>query len=278
MAEKPTQTSGLIPGNTTPVFSRSIGQSAEGREIRLHSTGIGCSGGTLLIAGIHGDEKGTVAVLESFLERHVRCGTKAVPAAPVYVISLANPDGFICNSRYNAHGVDLNRNFETNWSAQSEEPSGLGPWSEPESRALRDLILQLRPARIVSLHWALAEIDADGLQSTALARAMWEALTEDERAPYRMRVWEDAPSSGFTKDLCPGSLGQWCGYGLRFPDGSAPAMVTLELPYDPRLPRPEVLPDDHLATLRKAWDADSALYMADLEGPVHKMLIAACSG
>ena len=261
------------------VFSRPIGQSVEGREIMLHSTGTSGerSGGTLLIAGIHGDEKGTVAVLESFFKTYVCCAQPA-GTGPIHVIWLANPDGFVRNSRYNARGVDLNRNFETNWSSQSEEPSGSGPWSEPESRALRDLILEVQPARIVSLHWALAEIDADGLQSTRLARAMWDALTDAERAPYRMRVWEDAPASGFTKDICPGSLGQWCGYGMRLSDGSAPAMVTLELPYDPLLPRPEVLPRDHLAMLRAAWDADATRYLADLEGPVHRMLLAACTG
>ena len=75
---------------------------------------------------------------------------------------------------------------------------------------------------------------------------------------------------------CPGSLGQWCGTGLRYPDGSAPAIVTLELPYDPVLPRPTALPDDHLARLRCAWKHDARGYLSAVEGPVHKMLWAAC--
>lgn len=264
--------SGRNLGNSTPLFTRIYGQSVEGRDLFLHGKG-DPAGGTLLIGGLHGDERATVLVLESFLENRLRPGA---PNLGVAAIPVANPDGYARNSRYNANRVDLNRNCETNWSPSSEEPPGPAPWSEPESRALRDLIIEMRPSRIVSLHWALAEIDADGPQSTPLARAMWEALSEEERAPYRFRVWEDAPDPGFETQVCPGSLGQWCGYGLRYPDGSAPAMVTLELPYDPSLPRPAVLPADHLDTLRHAWELDSAMYMRIAEKPLHKMLDAAC--
>ena len=77
-------------------------------------------------------------------------------------------------------------------------------------------------------------------------------------------------------DSCPGSLGQWCGTGLRYPDGSTPAIVTLELPYDPLLGRPAALPDDHLNTLRHHWKRDARAYLSAAEGPVHKMLEAAC--
>jgi len=104
---------------------------------------------------------------------------------------------------------------------------------------------------------------------------MWNALTETERAPYRLRVSESAAVFPSPAE-CPGSLGQWCGTGLRYPDGSAPAIVTLELPYDPALPRPDALPDDHLARLRHAWKHDARGYLSAVEGAVHKMLWAAC--
>lgn len=224
------------------------------------------------MGGIHGDEFATMLVLESFLERQLCRGARK--EKNVLVIPVANPDGLERASRYNARRVDLNRNCETNWSATSREPAGLHPWSEPESRALRDLIVLERPRCIVGLHWALAEIDADGGQSTAAAFAMWNALSGPERAPYRIRVCEEAPDADDT-DVCPGSFGQWCGYGLRYPDGSAPAMITLELPYAPRLPRPDALPADHLAALHETWAADRAGYLAAVEGPVHRMLTAA---
>jgi hypothetical protein len=198
--------------------------------------------------------------------------------AAVAVISRANPDGLAAGTRTNARGVDPNRNCEFNWSASSVEPSGPRPWSEPESRALRDFIVAFEPAKIVSLHWALAEIDADGRQSTALAEAMWASLSPSQRASYRLRVTGPhvARLPQCSDDECPGSLGQWCGFGLTYRDGSAPAMITLELPYDPALPRPERLPDDHLQTVHAAWKCDRAGYLAAVEPGVHAMLRAAC--
>lgn len=268
-------TFGQNPSNTHRLLTRLIGHSQENRPILLHQTRPfqSAPGGTLLIGGMHGDERATVLLLLSFQDRFQ--ASERVSQSALGIIPLANPDGYLQNTRYNARGVDLNRNFETGWRADSEEPSGTAPWSEPESRALRDYILYQRPERIVTLHWALAELDADGPQSTPLALAMWNALSEPERAPYRLRVSEsDAvfPSPA----ACPGSLGKWCGDGLTYPDGSAPAIVTLELPYDPTLPRPAALPEDHLATLQRTWKHGARGYLNAVESSVHKMLWAAC--
>jgi hypothetical protein len=259
----------------------SIGQSVEGRDQIIHAnfdlTGEKPPGElTLLIGGMHGDETATVLLLEEFTRRFL-AGLKE----PVAVLALCNPDSYVRCSRYNARGVDLNRNCGFNWSAQSVEPSGPAPWSEPESQALRDFILRWRPSKIVSLHWALAEIDADGHQSTGLAQAMWDALSEEERRPYRLRVTEPGRGQKRLQSVytaCPGSLGQWCGYALGEDEEGAPAMITLELPYDPLLPRPDDLPEDHLETLRLRWARDSAGYLREAEGPVFKMLLAACGG
>lgn len=255
-----------------PVLQTStLGHSYEGRALLLRRLNPGASpGGTLLIGGVHGNEEATFFLLDRFLERALALGENAPRA--VAILARANPDAIARGSRYNARGVDVNRNFETAWTPGSEEPSGAAPWSEPETRHLRDLILAMQPQRIVTLHWALAEVDADGPQSTALAVAMWEALDAAARAPYRLRVWGGQPGRAF----CPGSLGQWAGFGLRYPDGSRPAIVTLELPYDPRLPRPEVLPEDHLETVRKAWVQHPQGYLAAAEPAVNRMLFAAC--
>lgn len=75
---------------------------------------------------------------------------------------------------------------------------------------------------------------------------------------------------------CPGSVGQWCGYGLEYNDGTAPAMITLELPYDPGAEaRPDELPDDHLDTVRALWKNDAAGYLRGIEPGVHAMLATA---
>lgn len=264
------------------VFEHSIGRSVEHRDI-VAKAGFDIArcpvppGCTLLIGGIHGDEAATITLLESFAQKHAtRCGM----ARPVIVIPLANPDSFAGNTRYNARGVDINRNFGFNWHRESAEPAGPEPWSEPETRALRDFILKIQPARIVSLHWALAEIDADGPQSNGLAWQMWNALDEHERRPYRMRVWElghGLRRLQQTYDVCPGSLGQWCGYGLSYAKGIRPAMITLELPYDPDAgSRPSALPPGHLDRLRNLWTRDADGYLKAVEGGIHKMLLASC--
>jgi hypothetical protein len=266
------------------VFEHSIGRSVENRDI-VAKAGFDFTRGsvpsacTLLIGGIHGDEVATILLLESFAQKYIARGGMALP---VVVIPLANPDSHAHNTRYNARGVDINRNFGFNWHIESEEPPGPEPWSEPETCAIRDFILKLQPAHIVSLHWALAEIDADGPQSTDLALQMWNALDEKERRPYRVRVCE--PGHGLrrlqhTYEICPGSLGQWCGYGLRYGIGGVrPAMITLELPYDPDAEsRPAQPPPGHLERLRERWTQDAAGYLSTVESGIHKMLRAACA-
>ena len=265
------------------VIEHSIGRSVEHRDIVAKAAfdfarPPGPSGCTLLIGGIHGDEAATVVLLESFVQKYAAEGGRDLPVA---VIPLANPDSHAHNSRYNARGVDINRNFGFNWRIESMEPPGPEPWSEPETRALRDFVLTLQPARIVSLHWALAEIDADGPQSSGLAWQMWNALDENERRPYRVRVGEFGHGLRRlrqTYEICPGSLGQWCGYGLRYANGTCPAMITLELPYDPTAEsRPPELPPGHLEQLKARWRNDAAGYLDSVECGVHKMLRAACS-
>ena len=246
-----------------------IGHSIEGRAIDLWCDPAGPHG-TLIIGGIHGDEAATIDLVREFLPPREH---------PVALLPLANPDSFAHGSRYNARGVDINRNAGFNWRSDSVEPSGEGPWSEPETRALQEFILHWKPAKIVALHWALGEIDADGVQSTPLAEAMWGALSAAEKMPYRLRVTEIGRGQRRLQQIyaeCPGSLGQWAGYGLIYPDDSQPAMITLELPYDALLARPETLPEDHLETVQTHWQRDRLGYLNSVRGPVSKMLNAAC--
>lgn len=253
-----------------------LGQSSEGRDLIVQAnfdlhTQPAPDGITLLLGGVHGDEPATTQLLLRFKMEYL--ATRKV-TRPTIIWPTVNPDGTARSTRYNARGVDLNRNCEYGWRAATEgdEPPGDAPWSEPESRALRNLILLWRPTKIVTLHWALAEFDADGPQSLALLEAMWDALTPDERRAYRRRhTLEAAP------DALPGSLGGWCGYGLKYPDGSSPAIVTLELPWNPAIPRTEPLPDDHLAVCQLRWKTDSSGYLAAVRPAVFKALCAACA-
>jgi len=60
-----------------------------------------------------------------------------------WIIPVLNPDGYVANSRYNANGVDLNRNLSYMW--VSSPTHGPYPFSEPETAALRDITMQSWP-------------------------------------------------------------------------------------------------------------------------------------
>jgi hypothetical protein len=120
----------------------------------------------MVVGSIQGDQAGTrdlVNALITYLERNPN---QAPSGVAYYLMPSLNPDGNALNSRYNANGVDLNRNWDSaDWRsdpAVPEQPSGKAgaggsrPMSEPESRALRDYIYSLQAQgtnlRIVVLH------------------------------------------------------------------------------------------------------------------------------
>ncbi len=208
---------------------------------------------TLVFGGTHGDELATVPFLEEFVVARLENGL----AGPTAVIPVLNPDGYARGSRYNARGVDLNRNLPARWSSGADEPSGTEPLSEPEAKLLHDLLIAGRPGRIVSLHWALGEIDADGIHSVELARGMWGSLEVPQRRMFRLKT------SG--KPL-PGSLGSFCAAERK----GQPALVTLELPYhpEPESPRPE----GHLDTVHALWREERSRYWNAVYPAVEAML------
>lgn len=126
---------------------------------------------TLILATIHGDEyAGTplVQMLATVLdEDHALTTDRRVILVPV-----ANPDGLAANTRGNANGVDLNRNFDAaNWGSSKRAKGGTEPLSEIESNFLADLFERYQPDRVVSLHQPLGLVDYDG-PGEAYARAV----------------------------------------------------------------------------------------------------------
>jgi hypothetical protein len=61
--------------------------------------------------------------------------TALVDSLEIWIVPIVNPDGYEANSRYNAHSVDINRNYGYMW----ETGGGSAAFSEPEPRAMRDL-------------------------------------------------------------------------------------------------------------------------------------------
>ncbi|RJP74708.1 MAG: hypothetical protein C4524_12610, partial [Candidatus Zixiibacteriota bacterium] len=94
----------------------------------------------------HGNEKISAEVPMYFLNYLLtNYGTNPdvtyyVDNREIWVFPVVNPDGYVANSRYNNHNVDVNRNYSFHW-GQSASNYGPYPFSEPEAQAVRDLNL-----------------------------------------------------------------------------------------------------------------------------------------
>ncbi len=136
-----------------------LGRSTRGRPIEAVRVGDPSARPRILVIGcIHGDECAGVAATRR-LER-------AEPAADVWIVHHLNPDGYALGRRQNARGVDLNRNFDSEWRRMgrrwSPEYSGPRPFSERESRIARRLITGLQPDVTIWFHQPQALVRAWG--------------------------------------------------------------------------------------------------------------------
>jgi len=151
----------------------------------------------VLVGAIHGGYEWNTALLSYELIDHFALNPDIVPASiEVIVIPVANPDGLygvvgtserflaedapqfayasevsptdsVVTGRFNANGIDLNRNFDCGWQPEAvwrNQPvsAGTAPFSEPESRALRDFMLSERPAGVIFFHSAGGGVYASG--------------------------------------------------------------------------------------------------------------------
>ena len=128
-----------------------IGHSEQGRPIRAMRVGSPRARVKMLAVGaIHGDEQAGRAVLARLRRARPPRGTA------IWLVDDANPDGTAANSRHNAGGVDLNRNFPYRWQPQDGVyESGPGPASEAETQVMQRFIERERPRVSVWYHQAL---------------------------------------------------------------------------------------------------------------------------
>lgn len=76
--------------------------------------------------------------------------TEWVNTMEIWYIPMTNPDGREAMQRANNHGVDLNRNYSFGFTAGGGH--GAEPFSEPETRAIRDFTAGFPPIMSLSYH------------------------------------------------------------------------------------------------------------------------------
>ncbi len=102
---------GALPPGFEPMIYR-IGASVNGAELSVIKTGNGTRR-FIFIAGHHGDEYQGMNMLDMFGE-FLRRNPEVMPEnAEVWLIPCLNPDGAAAGTRWNARGVNLNRNYGT---------------------------------------------------------------------------------------------------------------------------------------------------------------------
>jgi murein peptide amidase A len=158
-ATRPGQVSQTTQPSPLEPQCRTIGYSVEGRPIECIVLGRGADV-ILLLATTHGNEGAGTPLLRRLAD-HLVEHSSLLAGRQVVLVPVVNPDGFARHVRYNARGVDLNRNFPSgNWIGDVH--SGRAPLSEPETQAIHDLLDEYRPSRITTIHEGLRCVDFDG--------------------------------------------------------------------------------------------------------------------
>ncbi len=140
----------------TPIREFVIGYSAQGRPIEAVQVGTGPRK-LVIVGNTHGAPEANTYELTRQLIDYYRSHPQAVPdAVRLYLIPTINPDGVALGWRFDAFGVDLNRNMNTNLDECSEndwnrsvfgaygivsDTGGAFPDSQLESRVIRNFLL-----------------------------------------------------------------------------------------------------------------------------------------
>ncbi|HEY3773747.1 MAG TPA: M14 family zinc carboxypeptidase [Solirubrobacteraceae bacterium] len=136
-----------------------IGHSVQGRPLVAWAYGQPTAPRKVLVIGvIHGNEQAGLAITRALRRQPVPRGVQ------LWVLPELNPDGVAADTRQNADGVDLNRNFPFRWRYSSDPTfdSGPRPASEPETRAAMRLVARIHPAVTITYHQHMDLVDESG--------------------------------------------------------------------------------------------------------------------
>ncbi|NKQ37363.1 MAG: protein kinase [Chloroflexi bacterium] len=154
----PTATSTATPDLGPETIN--IGQSGRGAPLEAVRLGSG-EKAIVLIGGLHAGYVPASVSLAQRLVNYFQDNLSLIPAnATLYIIPSASPDSpnvpGKLEGRLNANGVDLNRNWDCRWTENAQwrgntipGSGGPFPFSEPETQALRDFILDVEAQAVV---------------------------------------------------------------------------------------------------------------------------------
>ena len=188
-----------------------IGLSVQGRDIERFQYGTGETH-LLLVGGIHGGYEWNSVILAYEVADYIEDNPDIIPEnLTVTVIPSLNPDGVYevlgeegrfsridalerdpkdGTGRFNANGVDLNRNFDCKWQPKSswrgnEVSAGTEPFSEPESRALRRAVEDNKPIAAVFWHSQASAVYASECEEGVLPETLTLMNTYGDAAEYK---------------------------------------------------------------------------------------------
>ena len=200
------------------VAHATIGVSVEGRVIDAYTYGSGDEH-ILFVGGIHGGYEWNSTFLAYRAMDYLEANPDAIPdGVRITIIPSANPDGLYAvvgtegrftvddapdsvdasgTGRFNANDVDLNRNFDCKWQAESTWRSnpvsaGTAPFSEPEAAALRDFVLSDKPDAVVFWHSQASAVYASECESGVLPETLDVMNTYATAAGYKAIAAFDA--------------------------------------------------------------------------------------
>jgi murein DD-endopeptidase MepM/ murein hydrolase activator NlpD len=172
----------------------------------------------VLVGAIHGAfEDNTESLARQLLAHFQAYPAEVPPGVSLWIIPAANPDGLANDTRWNGHQVDLNRNADTDldgcagndWrtdtqTSEGKHPAAGGPYpfSEPESRALRDFLADARIA--VFYHGAAGAIFGDSCARHRPTARLAAVLAGGTGYPVPSEGWTGYPITGDFGDYLAG--------------------------------------------------------------------------
>lgn len=173
----PSAFSGASVSDAFLIEKKEYGRSAGGKAIEGYEIGNG-EHAILLFSAIHGNEKGTADLLHRLLLEIEADHSLLAANKKLVVIPVANPDGYHDRQdKLNANEVNLNLNFQTtDWEQYGPEGTFAGPepFSEAESKILKNVVQQYAPALMIAFHSQGALVTPENHEPSA-ALGKWYA-------------------------------------------------------------------------------------------------------